>query len=74
MDDDDALVPQLAAYRHRHRYKVWCEFCEIFHIFQGVGYQASRCPQYTPYSKGVILVDAGPWTPMKVTRYSNRKL
>jgi hypothetical protein len=73
MNEDD-LIPQLAAYRHRHRYKVWCEFCEIFHIFQGVGYQPSRCPTFNAYAKGVFLIDAGPWTPAKMVKYGKHRL
>jgi hypothetical protein len=74
MDNEDDLIPQLAAYRHRGRFKAWCCFCETWHHWFSLGRVQGKCPQFSPNSGHVELIDAGPWSPMKVVRYSNRKV
>jgi hypothetical protein len=72
MDDDE--VPRLQAYQHKGGFKAWCRWCDTYHHWRGVGRQPGKCPAYTPNAAQVELIDAGPWSPMKVTRYSNRKV
>jgi hypothetical protein len=73
MEDDD-VIPQLLAYRHRGRFKAFCTFCDSWHHWHSLGVQAGRCPQYTPNAAHVVLVDAGPWSPAKVVRYGKHRL
>jgi hypothetical protein len=73
MDEDEA-IPQLLAYRHRGRFKAWCCFCDSWHHWYSLGRVEGKCPQFSPNSGHVELVDAGPWTPAKVVRYGKHKL
>jgi hypothetical protein len=71
MDD----VPTLLAFRHRDRWRAHCEFCEVDHIYRGLGLQEGRCPQFTPHVKtGVLLVNGGVWRRSPTVKYIDRRI
>jgi hypothetical protein len=72
--DEDAMVPELLAYCERDRWKAYCEPCETWHVFRGLGLQAGRCPEYTINSSQVLLVNGGKWSPSKRVKYIERRI
>jgi hypothetical protein len=72
--NEDEMVPQLLAYRHKDRFKAYCTFCDCWHHWRSLGLVDGKCPVFTPNSGQVVLIDGGMWHPSMVVRYSNRKL
>jgi hypothetical protein len=72
---EDVVIPELAAYRDRDCWKVYCRWCEVYHHHRQLGLNAAKCPAFTEYvPTGYILVNSGWWSPSKVVRYGKHRL
>lgn len=74
MSDDD-VIPTLLAYQEKgDRWKAFCEPCQTWHIFRGLGIQLGRCHQYTSNAAYVLLVNGGKWSPSKRVKYIDSRM
>jgi hypothetical protein len=71
---DDVVVPELLAYKERDRWKAYCDPCQTWHVFRGLGLQPGRCPVYTPNAAHVTLVNGGKWSPSKRVKYIESRM